>query len=48
MDNRNGRAMHARCSLSKNFFDRLTEVKEASKTNKSNPSAYDGTLGFDL
>ena len=36
-------------SLSKNlFFDRLTEVKEAGKTNKPNPSAYIGTVGFGL
>ena len=36
-------------SLSKNlFFDRLTEVKEAVKTNKPNPSAYIGTVGFEL
>ena len=36
-------------SLSKNlFFERLTEVKEAGKTNKPNPSAYIGTVGFGL
>jgi len=35
-------------SVKKVFFDRLPEVKEAPKTNKSNPSAYKGTLGFDL
>ena len=36
-------------SLSKNYvFDRLAEVKEAPKTSNSNPSAYDGTLGFEL
>ena len=35
--------------LSKNlFFDSLAEVKEAPKTNKSNSSAYDGTVEFDL
>ena len=35
-------------SVKKVLFDRLAEVKEAPKTNKSNPSAYMGTLGFDL
>ena len=29
-------------------FDRLTEIKGTAETNKSNPSAYIGTLGFDL
>ena len=42
-----GRACFFR--LSKNlFFDSLAEVKEAPKTNKSNSSAYDGTVEFDL
>ena len=36
-------------SLSKNaFFDRLAEVKEATKISKTNPSAYKGTLGVVL
>ena len=34
--------------LSKTLFDRMTEVKEAPKTNKSNSSAYKGTVEFDL
>ena len=35
----------AKLSLSKNiFFDKLTEVKEASKTSKREASAYIGTL----
>ena len=32
----------------KKLFDRLAGVKEAPKTNKSNSSAYDGTVEFDL
>ena len=35
-------------AVKKHIFDRLTEVKEAPKTNNSNPSAYIGTVGFEL
>ena len=28
------------CILSKNFFERMPEVKEAQKTSNPNPSAY--------
>ncbi len=35
-------------SVKKLVFDRLAEGKETPKTNKSNSSAYDGTLEFDL
>ena len=34
--------------VKKPIFDRLTEIKEAPKTNNSNPSAYIGTVGFEL
>ena len=39
---------HPIFSLSKTIFDRLTEVKGAPKTSNSNPSAYKGTVGFEL
>ena len=35
-------------SVKKTVFDRLAEVKGASETNKSNLSAYTGTVRFDL
>ncbi len=44
-----GISVLALSSLSKNlFFDRLAEVKGAAETNKSNLSAYVGTVRFDL
>ena len=39
---------HAFQPVKKFVFDRLPEVKEAPKTNNSNPSAYIGTVGFEL
>ena len=40
--------MPAPQSVKKLIFDRLAEGKEAPKTNKSNSSAYKGTVEFDL
>ena len=39
---------HASSVCQKKFFDRLAEIKEAPKTSNSNPSAYIGTVGFEL
>ena len=35
-------------SVKNSFFDRLTEVNKAVKTSNSKPSAYRGTVGFEL
>ncbi len=33
-------------SVEKEFFDRLAEVEKVTKTRKTKPSAYIGTVGF--
>ena len=48
VNNKKGSVQTEPQSVKKHIFDRLTEGKGAGETNKSNLSAYIGTVRFDL